>query len=104
MLKTILLFKLISILISFFVIFMDQAYAQSSGGLPPIANLKSKNTSNSTPEKELVNKAEQQENFKNCIDGRYPALCNHSLLSGNELEAVRKAEIRENNKTCSDGR
>jgi hypothetical protein len=42
-------------------------------------------------------------NLKTCLTGKYPALCNHDLLSGDQLNRVREAERGENLKTCLTG-
>ena len=51
-----------------------------------------------------VMNAERSANFKTCIDGRYPALCKHNLLTDSEMSQVSAAEKRANYKTCIDGR
>lgn len=43
-------------------------------------------------------------NYNKCIDGRYPALCNHSLLTPSEAARVDAAERRANFNKCIDGR
>ena len=45
-----------------------------------------------------------QRNFNKCIDGRYPALCDHSLLTPSEAAKVDAAERRVNFNKCIDGR
>ncbi|MCS6291700.1 MAG: hypothetical protein H8J66_01410 [Nitrospira sp.] len=42
-------------------------------------------------------------NLQECLDGRYPALCNHSLLSESESEKVEIAERNANLKHCLTG-
>lgn len=44
------------------------------------------------------------ENFRKCIDGRYPSLCNHALLTPEEATRVEAAERRANFEKCIDGR
>jgi hypothetical protein len=46
----------------------------------------------------------EQRNLQTCLSGRYPALCNHSSLSAEQLQQAQAAEIRENLKTCMTGR
>lgn len=53
---------------------------------------------------EAVRSAEARANLTKCLDGRYPALCNHSLLSSKEQAQVLAAEKRENLRVCMDGR
>lgn len=36
--------------------------------------------------------AQLEDNLKTCLDGRYPALCKHSLLTGQQQVQVRNAE------------
>lgn len=48
--------------------------------------------------------AESRANFKTCIDGRYPALCKHHLLTSSERPRVEAAEKQANFSTCIDGR
>ena len=105
--------------ISFLILFLAAIYAtrinaQSSGSLPPIIKESFKNTNTQSPviqknsknfsNNDLINAAEHRENLKTCLDGRYSALCKHSMLSDAEAAAVTKAEKRENYKTCIDGR
>jgi hypothetical protein len=52
----------------------------------------------------LVLQAERRENLRTCLTGRYPALCDHSKLSGSELKSVREAEKQENIRVCLSGR
>lgn len=51
-----------------------------------------------------VAEAERRANFKTCIDGRYPALCKHRLLTASERPQVDAAEKQANFGTCIDGR
>ncbi len=44
------------------------------------------------------------ENFRKCIDGRYPSLCNHALLTSTETVQVEAAERKANFEKCIDGR
>lgn len=56
------------------------------------------------PAQNIVNKpTEDTENLKECLDGRYPLLCNHSILTPSEAIQVEKAERRANLKVCLDG-
>lgn len=48
--------------------------------------------------------SKRRENLTTCLSGRYPALCDHSMLSPDELKATLEAERRENLKTCLTGR
>ena len=45
-----------------------------------------------------------KENYKKCIDGRYPSLCDHSLLTQTEAARVDAAERKANFEKCIDGR
>jgi uncharacterized membrane protein len=36
----------------------------------------------------------ERKNYKTCIDGRYPTLCNHSWLTSSQAKKVRAAERR----------
>lgn len=54
--------------------------------------------------RELVERAERQANLNTCLDGRYPSLCKHSLLSTEEVSRVSGAEHAANLRTCLDGR
>ena len=45
-----------------------------------------------------------QRNYNKCIDGRYPALCDHTLLTPSEAARVDAAERRANFEKCIDGR
>lgn len=47
---------------------------------------------------------EKQQNLKTCLSGKYPALCNHSLLTPEQLQQVTAAEKRENLKVCMSGK
>lgn len=51
----------------------------------------------------LVHANEKQENLRRCLDGNYPSLCNHSLLSAEELARAKEAERQVNLKRCLDG-
>lgn len=44
------------------------------------------------------------QNLQTCLSGKYPALCNHSLLTPTQAEQVRQAELRESLNTCMTGR
>lgn len=57
----------------------------------------------SYPQKAPLSEAARKRNLEMCRSGRYPALCNHSLLSRDELVRTREAERRENLKTCMSG-
>lgn len=46
----------------------------------------------------------RQQNLQTCLTGRYPALCDHTLLTAEELKLVSEAERRENLKTCMTGK
>lgn len=46
----------------------------------------------------------KQRNLSTCLSGRYPILCNHALLSPDELERVLEAERAANLKTCLTGK
>ena len=48
--------------------------------------------------------ARTQKNLETCMTGKYPALCDHSILTSQQLTQVRAAEDRENFATCSSGR
>jgi hypothetical protein len=50
------------------------------------------------------NNAYAESNQETCLDGRYPALCNHGALSPSQLQRVEAAEHRANLSTCLDGR
>jgi len=43
-------------------------------------------------------------NLTTCLDGRYPALCNYTQLTPEQLQKVRVAEHAANLKSCLDGR
>jgi hypothetical protein len=45
----------------------------------------------------------KSENSKTCLSGTTPTLCNHSLLTPDELAQAQSAERRENLKTCLTG-
>lgn len=45
----------------------------------------------------------RRQNLETCLSGRYPALCNHSLLSPDELKRALEAERRENLQVCLTG-
>jgi hypothetical protein len=55
-------------------------------------------------ENERVAIAEQRANFNECIDGRYPALCKHDLLTDEQQAKVEVAEKTANFHRCIDGR
>src|ERR1022692_3858310 len=44
------------------------------------------------------------QNLQTCLSGRYPALCNHSLLTPTQAQQVKAAELRQNLDTCMTGR
>jgi hypothetical protein len=48
--------------------------------------------------------AEQKENLRTCLIGKYPSLCNKALLSSEEAREVAAAEKRDNLETCLTGR
>lgn len=104
-------------------------FSQTSGGLPPLPNdsgqrppTEAHSPLQSTPQAAplsnrhratdssrnndavLVETAERRENLKVCMTGKYPALCNHTLLNATELDSVSQAERRENLKTCLNGK
>jgi len=57
------------------------------------------------PTANYVNEASRdKENYRKCIDGRHPALCNHSLLTQAEAARVAAAEHKANFEKCIDGR
>ena len=43
-------------------------------------------------------------NLSTCLDGRYPVLCDRSILTQSQLKSVDDAEHRANLKSCLDGR
>lgn len=43
-------------------------------------------------------------NLSTCLDGRYPALCDHTALTPEQLKQVHAAEHRANLNACLDGR
>nr|WP_239482281.1 peptidoglycan-binding protein [Pseudomonas insulae] len=45
-----------------------------------------------------------KDNYKKCIDGRYPSLCDHTLLTQSEAARVDAAERKANFGKCIDGR
>ncbi len=45
-----------------------------------------------------------RQNLTRCLEGRYPKLCNHNLLSASDLQKVRVAEYNANLRICLDGR
>ena len=51
----------------------------------------------------LIEASRDRENFKTCISGEYPSLCNHSLLTRDEALQVAAAEKRANFRTCISG-
>ena len=64
-------------------------------------------SSNHNQQEEINNRVRDKEhdaNLAQCLDGRYPALCNHSILYGEEIELVRKREHDANLAQCLDGR
>ena len=46
--------------------------------------------------------AAYQENLEGCLDGRFPAFCDHGLLNAHDAARVREAEIQANVATCTD--
>lgn len=46
----------------------------------------------------------REQNLRICLSGRYPTLCNHSLLTPDQLKLAREAERRENLRVCMTGR
>ena len=51
-----------------------------------------------------VSAAAQPSNLSTCLDGRYPTLCNRSLLTPDQRVQAEAAERRENLKTCLSGK
>jgi len=45
-----------------------------------------------------------EQNLQSCLSGRYPALCDHSALTAEQLKQVQNAGNRENLKVCMTGR
>lgn len=43
-------------------------------------------------------------NLQTCLTGKYPALCDHTRLTPDQLRAVTAAELRENLRVCSTGK
>jgi hypothetical protein len=43
-------------------------------------------------------------NLETCMSGKYPALCNYSRLTPDQLRQVRSAELRENLRVCLTGK
>lgn len=43
-------------------------------------------------------------NLETCLNGKYPALCDHSRLTPDQLRAAQAAELRENLRVCSTGK
>ena len=52
----------------------------------------------------LVISAGAASNLFTCLDGRYPALCDHKALNAEQVKQVYVAEHRANLNTCLDGR
>lgn len=46
---------------------------------------------------------DKSENLRTCLDGNYPSLCKHHLLTPNQLTQAKEAERRANLRTCLDG-
>lgn len=59
---------------------------------------------NHSTQLEAVLAAEARVNLRRCLNGRYPSLCNKSLLSESEARAVTEAERRVNLERCLNGR
>lgn len=51
----------------------------------------------------IVYADDKSENLKTCLDGNYPSLCKHDLLTANELTQVKEAERKANLRTCLTG-
>ena len=54
----------------------------------------SENQSTATPNHKGTANRSDRANYTSCIDGRYPSLCNHSWLVGDEIAEVKAAEYR----------
>ncbi len=52
----------------------------------------------------LLAQTSREQNLNTCLTGKYPALCNHSLLTADQFTLVREAERRENLSTCLTGK
>ena len=50
-----------------------------------------------------INKKEYDANLKICLRGSAPSLCDHSILSGEEIQRVKRAEYDANLKICLRG-
>jgi hypothetical protein len=50
-----------------------------------------------------INKKEYDANLKMCLRGSAPSLCDHSILSGEEIQRVKRAEYDANLKMCLRG-
>lgn len=48
--------------------------------------------------------ASTSRNLRTCLEGRYPSICNHSVLTVTQAVAVDAAERRANLQTCMEGR
>ena len=62
------------------------------------------NLSSHASQKRSTEASSDHANFRVCIDGKTPSLCNHSILMPSEAIRVDRAERRANFETCSDGR
>ncbi len=52
----------------------------------------------------LLGQTGREQNLKTCLTGKYPALCDRSLLTPDQLKSVLEAERRENLSICVTGR
>jgi hypothetical protein len=52
----------------------------------------------------VASQSSESRNVDVCLSGRYPSLCNHSLLTPDQLQAARAAERRENLRICTSGK
>lgn len=52
----------------------------------------------------LLAQTRQEQNLKTCLTGKYPALCDHSLLTSDQLKLVYEADRRENLAMCMTGK
>jgi hypothetical protein len=46
----------------------------------------------------------RERNLQTCLSGKYPALCNYSLLTPEQLKQAKAAELRENLRVCLTGK
>ncbi len=80
------------------------AKQERKNGDAPRTKVAASNSSKQATDSDRVADAEKRANFTKCIDGRYPALCKHELLTQEQLAKVDIAEKRANLRTCLDGR